>query len=635
VIQAFSAPEIIAMGGCCAPITVDPNGSIYLTQLINTSEVHEVGFWRAAKGAAKFDGPISLGTGAITTVAEDSGGKIYDLWNDHDSTFYLSRSDDGGTTFTTPTIFTVPLSFTGFVQMAVDPGSNIDVLADGFAANTGTIYFTRSTDGGHSFSASVQVSAPSSTPSLGASGAEMAIGPDGTISVAWGDENGNRRELWYSRSTDGSTFSAPVKLWIALTDGGGTTGNPHIAIDSQSHVFVTFAAETGIVVCRSADGGADFSAAQTISTIPEELSSSSGEDPRIAVDSSGHIYIAWQGVSASGTHVYFTHSIDGGATFSSAMAVDNARGGSSLTGASWPSLAIDASGDIDIAWLDNSGGSCFSCSDVYFGQSTDGGASFAKPINVSNQIGTKWSPDVAVEPDGSVYIFWTSYTDSDQTLPFSTTNLRFSQSIVPGKQGPLALSISACCGPTGVSGNAYLGTVTATGGTPPFSLQPNGLPPGLFIAEGASFPGPSWGILGTPAAAGSFAESFIVKDSAGLTATADVTEIIGGTGSGWVNVGNQSIGSQADSGDSNRISMFAMQIGAGGGALHAVNIYIGSPVDPAPNNQFQIAIYADNRLRLFPIVGIQWRYRCSSRRTRVTGWLTTRMEHQRARITSS
>jgi hypothetical protein len=77
-----------------------------------------------------------------------------------------------------------------------------------------------------------------------------------------------------------------------------------------------------------------------------------------------------------------------------------------------------------------------------------------------------------------------------------------------------SITINPTSLPSGLQGAAYNQTLTATGGTPPysFSLDAGSLPPGLSLAAGGA-------LTGTPTAAGSFNFTVKVTDQSACTAT--------------------------------------------------------------------------------------------------------------------
>ncbi len=91
-------------------------------------------------------------------------------------------------------------------------------------------------------------------------------------------------------------------------------------------------------------------------------------------------------------------------------------------------------------------------------------------------------------------------------------NLSDSQSFSVTIVGALAITNPAL--PSGVVGASYSATLTATGGTPPYTFNVTGLPPGV------TFNAQTGALSGTPTAAGSFSVKVTVTDSASRSANA-------------------------------------------------------------------------------------------------------------------
>src|SRR5438132_1606487 len=100
-----------------------------------------------------------------------------------------------------------------FGQIAVDPSGNINVVWDDFNATNSDIFFSRSTDGGVSFSVPKNVSnntGASVFPGVDAATnrGNIAVDSSGNINVVWDDFTPGNSQISLSRSTDGSaTFS--------------------------------------------------------------------------------------------------------------------------------------------------------------------------------------------------------------------------------------------------------------------------------------------------------------------------------------------------------------------------------------------------------------------------------------------
>src|SRR6267143_550654 len=123
--------------------------------------------------------------------------------------------------------------------------------------------------------------------------------------------------------------------------------------------------------------------AQVVFSPPQNVSSNPGASdyPQVAVDSQGSINIVWLDSTPGYYAVFFSRSTDGGATFSTPQNLSNNPAGSSS-----PQIAVD-SGNINVVWVDG-----FNNFDVAFSRSSDGGATFTAPKVISSHI-TEAGPD--------------------------------------------------------------------------------------------------------------------------------------------------------------------------------------------------------------------------------------------------
>src|SRR6266705_116586 len=146
------------------------------------------------------------------------------------------------------------------------------------------------------------------------------------------------------------TWSSPVNVSQAVS---GFSGDPQIAVDSSGNINVVWAGYylPGIFFTRSTDGGTSFSA-------PVDVSNGQrGTAPSIALDPAGSINIAWQGflayyfcgsssVPLTNYGLFFTRTTDGGATFSAPQDVST----TSSDGIFGYRIAVDLKSQIDVAW---------------------------------------------------------------------------------------------------------------------------------------------------------------------------------------------------------------------------------------------------------------------------------------------
>ena len=139
----------------------------------------------------------------------------------------------------------------------------------------------------------------------------------------------------------------------------------------------------------------------------ENLSNSLGQSlfPKVAL-SGDKIYTVWSENSSGNLEIFFARSTDGGANYSSPTNLSN---DADLSRA--PSIAISNS-NIFVVW---SGGG--SNSEIFFARSTDGGASFSI-ANISQNSGFSYAPQLAAS-GSNVYVVWNDNTDGNLDIMFA------------------------------------------------------------------------------------------------------------------------------------------------------------------------------------------------------------------------
>src|SRR2546426_5548687 len=189
-------------------------------------------------------------------------------------------------------------------------------------------------------------------------------------------------------------FSTPKNI----SNNTGNSLQPRIAVDSSGNINVVWRDDTlghfDILFSRSVDGGASF-------PTPKNLSNNSAGTslPLIAVDSSGNINVVWDGRvgSLGNVDIFFSRSSDGGATFSTPKDLSN-----NLAFSSQPQIALDSSGNITLVWAGQV--------DIFFSRSIDGGVTFSPPKNVSNSTPVFGAfaavPQIAVDSGSNINVVW-------------------------------------------------------------------------------------------------------------------------------------------------------------------------------------------------------------------------------------
>jgi len=240
------------------------------------------------------------------------------------------------------------------------------------------IFFCRSTDDCANWSQPVNISHNW----FDASGHSIGVDSSGNIYVVWRVSS----VIYFSRSTDGGTTWSPAVNISNETDYGSA-----IAVDNAGNINVVWGIYDGrrkIYFSRSTDSGVNWSEGINIS------SPYSSYEPKIAVDNTGNIYVIWKECIFDEWYLYFSNSIDNGATWSQPINI------SITSGAYSPDIVVVIAGSINVVWRD------FTYKDIYFRRSTDNGTTWSQPVNISNTSGDSNSPSITMDSVGNINVAW-------------------------------------------------------------------------------------------------------------------------------------------------------------------------------------------------------------------------------------
>jgi BNR/Asp-box repeat. len=212
---------------------------------------------------------------------------------------------------------------------------------------------------------------------------------------------------------------------VARSDDGGATWTSALVENLQrgtdkdilavrdGNVYLSYHTQQKIYVSASHDGGASWTLHQPINNT-SQLGVSLGSGG--AVDSSGAVHFAWNGVRRPGQakgqiNLYVTTSTDGGVTWTTSL-VDTSQAPPSCACPGWDywgaqmSLAVDAHDVLYVLWNANS--TPQAPNRLYFARSTDGGAHWSARSDVSLAAGgtNNLFPAIAATGSGDVRIAW-------------------------------------------------------------------------------------------------------------------------------------------------------------------------------------------------------------------------------------
>ena len=293
-------------------------------------------------------------------------------------------------------------------QVGVDAAGNINVAWEDDTASSSYILFSRSTDGGNTFSAATNLSTTNPSNSLNSSfNPRIAVESNGAIDVVWLDYTSGNQVVYFSRSTDGVTFS-PAQ---SLSDAAASASSPQIGVDASGNISVLWESDSGpvgILFTHSTDG-VTFAA-------PKNLTSNTtgSIEPQMVIEVDGSINVVWEEDFNFQSDISFSRSTDKGANFSAPRNL-SANGGNSF-GAQ---VAVDLGGNISVVWTDDTPGN----NDIFFTRSTDHGATFSGTKNLSNSPGDTGSAQVGVDANGNIFVAW-----QDNVPPAFKKDVYFSSS---------------------------------------------------------------------------------------------------------------------------------------------------------------------------------------------------------------
>lgn len=298
----------------------------------------------------------------------------------------LSRSDDGGRSWSPPVRISKATDRDDKLALAVDDGPDSrfrDRIHVAWKWPSGGIFYSFSDDRGAHFTR------PRLIETARASGLDLAVTSDGELYLAASD--GDERVMRVMRSTDGgasflpSVAVAPVRAqWYTSQPSHcrrGSLVHASITVDRSSsphrgRVYLTWAdyaagvdagscgdtcapttpCTTEVFLTRSSDDGRTWSLP---TTLPGQPSGSDRYFPWSRVDpSTGALYIAYKesgtGEDRKKTDVFLSRSTDSGLTWSPALRLSSASGdasGSSFQYGDYQGLAT-AQGEVFAAWSD-------------------------------------------------------------------------------------------------------------------------------------------------------------------------------------------------------------------------------------------------------------------------------------------
>jgi len=280
----------------------------------------------------------------------------------------------------------------GYTPLAVPPYIQNNVIA-----------VAKSLDGGMTFQPPVPVVVAQSSPPFHdkpymAIDKSLSSPYRGNIYVSWTNFTnfaGGTSPIYFSRSVDGGlSFSNPIKISGAqLYDQGSQPG-----VGPNGEVYVSFvsyvASQIKLYVTRSLDGGVTFDEPIFITNIVDPGSSLPPGDyrtptiPSIGVDVSngpysGTVYVVFQDGQTGNSDIYIVYSRDRGQIWFGPIKVNNDATSNQQF---FPFISVSPFGRVDVVFYDRRNDPMDFLLDIYAGISFDGGGNFKNRRITDNPI---------------------------------------------------------------------------------------------------------------------------------------------------------------------------------------------------------------------------------------------------------
>jgi hypothetical protein len=412
-----------------------PATFIVSTSVMGSAQAVSLGVTGLPSGATFAFNPTSVTSGGSSTLTINTTSTT------PTGTFTLTITGTGSATHSTPVSLTVCSGpFCGFSSFANAQGVQAQVHDLGVDSN-GSVYLLvpagaslavyKSTNGGNSFGSPVSI--PNSA--FSNSEYQLFVDPANTIHVVWWLSSSSSTDVYYSRSTNGgASFSSPIPVRSGAFYNGYRIDNaiePVVTADGSGNVYVAYSAHTlnsggsfvgyNIWVSKSTNGGVSFQpefyvftpdsnqkraerisatstgfyilyldetnsniyvhrgSSSTVLNNASMVNSNSGKvggGGGLAVDpNGGTVYVVYSDTTSDAEgDIRFCKSTDSGSTWGNCTTVND----NTYRGQDSPSIVRDGSGALHAIWTDLRSNSKYQ---IYYAYSTDGGSSFSTPNN--------------------------------------------------------------------------------------------------------------------------------------------------------------------------------------------------------------------------------------------------------------
>ena len=309
-------------------------------------------------------------------------------------------------------------------DIAIDSDDIIYVVWPEDVNDIREIHYSISYDGGDTWTGQTRDAYLSFLGGTDALNPSLAVDHNDVIHVVWNQDDPltGIDEIYYSRSTNGGqTWSSQTSETIISYGDGQAAGYPEIAVGANNEILVVWREADDLVTNRSVvnisistNGGDTWSG--TTADIPLTQSFRIISDPRIIVDSNGIVHSIWKGtqdeVSPFHYEVYHSRSTDNGITWSGMteeqMVSYYPPGDYSCN---IPNIGVDGQGNVVVVWDEDY---TDDNNEIMVSASTDGGLNWSgetqDEIISFPDDHPAYRPFVVAGLDGQFHVSWNEVT---------------------------------------------------------------------------------------------------------------------------------------------------------------------------------------------------------------------------------
>jgi len=331
-------------------MAVDSHGKIHVVwneTLVNYPSQYEIHYssstdngrtWSAMSGDIMISFDDGIGPNNGSSIAIDSDDNIYVVWSEENEgidEIHYTISTNGGLTWSGQTADLI-LSDTGgtaalYPEIIIDQNDVIHVVwIQGWQGGANEVYYSRSTNGGATWSSQTAETIISYPDGQHAIYPDIALGPNNEMLVVWREDDdiaSPRDVMNFSLSTDGGNSWSGTTADYPITQSFSIASYPHNVIDPDGNFHVTWWGTQStsspyhyeLYYSRSIDGGLIWTgnlADQIVSYVDDANVS----NPNFGVDHCGNLFAVWnEYYTGTVSEIHISISTDCGYTWSGTL----------------------------------------------------------------------------------------------------------------------------------------------------------------------------------------------------------------------------------------------------------------------------------------------------------------------------